>query len=233
MKDEAFDFLPMIILLGIIIPICFGLSMNSYKYSREALYNERYDKTASQATGEVYYSNNSVYDNYSYEDAILAVSYQTYFMPSPRIIKIGDTAFSIQKDTPVNALPVEPYPYPVKEFIPQSRATLDDVAKAMNNWCDAYNNNNGLNTESTGSAYNLRFAIRFTVAELEKEADDCYSLYVVVYDSDGKKEYKRCLDGGNLDIPASASVKYITIGAEGVSWNLTPGTDYYIPVTNR
>lgn len=205
MKDEALDFLPMILLLGLVVSISFRLIMPIYRESQELVYTERYDKTLQKIEGEQYYSNNSTDPNLTYEEAILEIGSQSYFMPAPRVIDVGGKVFAIQPNSTSIANPEEAYTATATdEYIPGNRASLAMIKDAMYKWCTDYTARYGKD------GFKLKFAVRFTTSNIEGESDDCYSLYIVAIDKKGDQFYLRCKDNGYVETP-------------------DPSIDYYIP----
>lgn len=205
MKDEALDFLPMILLLGLVVSISFRLIMPIYRESQELVYKEQYDKTLQMVVGEQHYSNNSTDPSLTYEEAILEIGSQSYFMPAPRVIDVGGKVFAIQPKATDIADPDSAYEATATEdYIPGNRASLSMVKNAMYNWCNAYT------ARYSKDGFKLKFSVRFTTGDVEGASDDCYSLFIVAIDKAGNQFYLRCKENGYVETP-------------------DPGIDYYIP----
>lgn len=194
MKDEALDFLPMILLLGLVVSISFNLIMPIYKTSVELQYSESYDKTFAKVEGEQHKYDNSVLNGLTYEEMVLHLAAQTYFMPNPRVLDVGGEVFAIQPGAVTVTDPNAAYTAtPTDEYVPNNRATLENVRVALNDWCTRYTTRYGKD------GHNLVFAIRFTTGTIEGPTDDCYALYVKVVDGVGNEYWSKCLANGYID----------------------------------
>ena len=191
MKDEPIDFLPLILLLGVIISISFNFIMPLYKSSRELVYQEVYDKTVSKANGVIEYTKSTQDAPYwSFQEAVLTIAGQGYFMPSPRVLKIGNKAFKIQEDDNAAA-----YSGPTTDFTPDTRGALSQVHSAM------VTVGNAINSVSltSGKAFKLRYSMRFSTGTVEGRSDDCYTLCVVAKDEYGNFVFLEVKGDGTLD----------------------------------
>lgn len=204
MKDEALDFIPMIVLLGLVISICFGLILPIYRESRELIYTESYDKVLGKVQGESRYrSGDNTINHLSYEEAILTLGGQSYFMPNPRIIDIGGKVYQVQASAISMADPGTKYDGPTNEYIPGNRNTLKSIKDTLNNWCTEFSNKYGQN------GFKLHFTIRFTAGVNEGESDDCYALYVIGLDEYRQEVYLKCLNNGYIEsIPEKTKLLY-------------------------
>ncbi|MBR1453188.1 MAG: hypothetical protein IJ593_00865 [Lachnospiraceae bacterium] len=195
MKDEAFDFLPLLLLLGITISLCFNLLMPNYYKSRDINQSEVYDKTAARIEGVQYY-NNSILDSspdLTYEEAILTMGSQNYFMPEPRLIKIAGESFSVQTETVDFQDENVSYIYTNADvYIPNDRSTYREIKNAVYKWC------NDFTSKSGRSGFKLHFAIKYSIEKPTLQSDNCYSLCVVAYDAYGNRVYLGCEKDGYL-----------------------------------
>lgn len=230
MRDEPLDFLPMIFLLGVVVSICFGLIMPIYKDSRELVYNEVYDKTLARAEGEKYYDDIGE-PFWTFQEAVLTLADQEYFMPSPRVIKIGNKAYKIQDES---SLSDEAYSGPTDTYLPDTRGTLEAIFEQMRTTCNNINSVNGSINGLSGKAYKLKYTTRLTTGTVEGKTDDCYILCVVAKDRNGKYKYLEVRADGTINTegkPAAVAKHDITTSAIQalITSNVTyQNTEYFI-----
>ena len=146
------------------------------------------------------YEDAYMYSNFSYEEIILVIGSQTYFMPSPRIIDVGSKVLTIQADaTAINKPNVQWKDNNTTEFIPENRGSLATVKNAVFSWCAAHTNR-----YANSNGFKLHFDLRFSTGINEGENDDCYALHAVGFNWDPEEKgatikYFRCLPGGTLE----------------------------------
>ena len=202
MKDEALDFLPMLLLLGLTIFISFGLILPIYYTSRTMAYESTSDKTLKYMQGEQHIQNNNFDVDYNYPELIVALGSQTYFMPHPRVLDICGTVLEIEADSTTIVQPNEKYTATVTaDYIPGNLSTMQEIKNIVYNWCAAASGK-----YSGFDPFKLHFAIRFTTGSAEGASDDCYAVFVVALNDDGTKEYYRCKSGGIIDFRGDTGV---------------------------
>ena len=202
MKDEGLDFLPMVLLLALVVFISFKLVMPIYYDSRQLEYSESYDKTVAKIEGEQHINNNSFDADYTYEELILTLANQTYFMPSPRVLDVFGYAYQIQMQATEVVQPNESYTATaVVDYVPGNKSTLLDIKAKVYEWCNKFTDRYGKN------GFKLHFVIRLSRGTVEGASDDCYKIYVVAIYNDGTKEYLECFSNGTIGtVPEGAVV---------------------------
>lgn len=246
MKDEPLDFLPILVLLAIVIPICLGLGMKTYKNSVELVRNENYDKTVKQKVGEQYYSNNDTPSDMSYTEAVLTAVNQNYFMPIPRVIDAGTTVFQIQSESTELVNPGGSYSATeFYDYIPGGAGTRNKVHDSMLTWCETYDKEHKDILGSSRTSFAFSYNYRFTTGTEEGVSDDKYVLCIAAYDSDGNKMYLDCTydkdaSGSDkktnikgLDLPSSY-IHFISVNSyEEVAWIKKQPGHVYVPYNER
>lgn len=194
-RDEAWDIILMVLVLGIVIPITLGLILPMMAETKELVYDEIMSKSAVGMQGEQFRTHDTFDGGYTYEQAIALLSKQSYFMPEPRILNIGGQYLSVAADTvnpniPASAeQPGSKYEDDATLYVPNNLNTMIVVQKYLSTWCQQYSARYGEN------GYKLKFICQYDVAEDEGEADDRYSVFVLGY-ADGKPQRFLCEPNG-------------------------------------
>lgn len=204
MKDEATDVIPFILLLGVVLSLCMNIILPMYKESKILKYDEIYDKTLTKVEGEQYEYNNSYFPGFSYSEIILVASSQTYFMPTPRVVRLGDSIFAIQAKVVQVNQPNAPTIPNSQNYIPDNLDTANIIKNAIYKWCLDYSTRYG------SDGFKLRFQLRFTPAETESTDDDCYSLYVIGNTDANDLIYLRCLSDGEVEVKNGLNYSLLT-----------------------
>lgn len=193
MKDETFDLIPLVILLGILVSLSMKLMVPLYRDSQNLKYDVRYDKTVTASDNYLYDTTSSVGIGYSYEELILMLGKQSYFMPSPRKIDLCGKLIGIKADT-VDKKNLDNLSDDLDiMYVPDDIQTTIDIKQILQDWCNKYTQNYGEN------GFNLQFEVRFTTGNTEDDEDDCYAVYILGKNSLGEIKRLKCLDGGKVD----------------------------------
>lgn len=195
MVDGILDFLAMVLLLGIVTYTSMGLTVPIIKEAQQLRYDEMYDKAATHLAGEQ--ANEYTGDGcMSYDEIILTVMNQSFFMPKPRLIDICGETLSIQAEQPEEKDPTAPPIFDTDgtvEFIPDSVDIGNWVRNKIDYWYKA--------SEFYGKldANNLRFCIEYTLGGTEQESDNMYALFIL-HQAEGEEEptLHRCLADGKI-----------------------------------
>ena len=185
MIDGVLDLVLMIFVLGIVISTMFGLVTPLVRQTNELKYDEIYDKTAAELNG----LNANEYKGdgcMSYDELILTIMRQTYFMPKPRMIDVCGKILGIKEEnvsadgsTTIKADQV---------FEPNSVDIGAWVVSTLDEWHKS--------SPISGVDFrDLRFTILYDLGDTEEEIDDMYALFVLW----NGKLYK-CLKDGQMAV---------------------------------
>ena len=211
MKDEATDIIILIILIGATIAIAFNTLVPTYRAARELQYDVVYDKSVKSLNGAYYGEDMNIDEGKTYEEMILTLGTQSYFMPTPRVLDICGNGYSIQSQAKAAGnTSLDKYAdvgQAVEEitddYIPNTETTLDDVKQALYTWGVNFRDKEDSSKIGIGYATKLKYSLRFTVGDSEELTDDCYSVYILAKDSIGKTHYFRCTAGGDYTVPSN------------------------------
>lgn len=194
MKDEAFDIIPLIVLLGILVSLSMGIMIPLYRDSQTLKYDVKYDKTVTASDGYLYDNTSEVEIGYSYEEIILMLGKQSYMMPSPRRIDVCGSMMGIEADTADGADPTTGVAADLDVFyVPDDMATILRIKQIMQDWCTKYTQIYGEN------GFNLQFEVRFTTGDTEDESDDCYAVFILAKNNLNEIIRLKCLENGYID----------------------------------
>lgn len=192
MIDGILDLLAMIAVLGIVVPSSFGLILPVMKQSQAIYYTEIQDKTTTGLTGEQlneYKSDGCL----SYEELILTIMSQSYFMPKPRVLDICGEKLTVQLSQQELAGIKDGLGDSPVEFTPNNVGIGNWVKDIIDKWWRA-------SPLKDISPDKLRFSIEYTLGNSESASDDVYAVYVL-YKADHESEASlhRCLSGGRIE----------------------------------
>ena len=141
---------------------------------------------------------------YDYQEIILMLSNQNYFIPLPRVLDVGGTTFEVQSGELGVADPDgnNTTQSTDAKYSPKSPGTCNEIKKALDEWCDRASVTMGLTERQLKSCH---FRIMYDCGDIEdsqaedlgEEPDDCFALYVLALDkATGDKKYFRCIENG-------------------------------------
>ena len=196
MVDGILDFLVMILVLGLVVGASLYMTLPLVDETKQMVYEEIYDKTADMVKGEQ--ANEYEDDGYmSYDEIILTVMGQSYFMPKPRAIDICGQVLAIKAEQPVEKDPTVPPSFDFDdaiEFTPNSSDIGNFVRNTINSWYQLSD------AKKLGiSIKDLRFSLEYTVGDTEQESDNMYALFVLYQtDDEDQPSLHKCLSDGKI-----------------------------------
>ena len=242
MKDEALDFLPLIIVLGLVIPICFGLVIPIYNSSREAYFSEVYDKSMKKVEGYEYILNNSNSPDFTYTEMIMLLGTQNDYLAKPKVMEVGRKVFEVQGQVESTDGEIE-YTGATTAYLTGNVQMLDDASSAMSSLCSTLNSKiNEIRMYSSGaagstgiSATRALYNIIYYPGTKEGTSDDTFVVCLAGLDSMGNKIYFPCHKSGSsivIDkVSSTASSKLMMIQnseAEYIKSKPVAGIEYYV-----
>lgn len=195
MLDGILDFLVMVLVLGIVTGTSLNMTIPIVNETKQIRYDEIYDKTATSIGGE----QANEYDGdgcMSYDEIILTVMSQSYFMPKPRLIDICGEVLAIKAEQPDEVDPGETPSFDISstiEFTPDSADIGNWVRNKIDDWYKA--------SELRGvvPVDDLRFCLQYDLGETEQKSDDMYALFILHQTGyENEPSLHRCLANGKL-----------------------------------
>lgn len=196
MVDGILDLLIMILILGTVVSASLGMTLPLVDETKQMVYEEIYDKTADIIDGDQ--SNEYNGDGcMSYDEVILTVMGQSYFMPKPRVIDICGQVLAIEAEQPEEKDPGTPPSFDIEdaiEFTPNSTQVGVTVRNLIDSWYQKSEaKNRGISIKE------LRFSIEYTLGETEQESDNMYALFILYQaDGDAEPQLHRCIENGKI-----------------------------------
>lgn len=194
MVDGILDFLVMILVLGIVTGTSLNLTIPIVNETSQIRYDEIYDKTAQSIGGEQANEYNG--DGcMSYDEIILTIMGQSYFMPKPRMIDVCGEVLAIKAEQPEEVDLTDTPSFDIKdavEFTPNSADIGNWVRNKLDSWYNA--------SELKGIPINdLRFCVQYDLGDTEQKSDDMYAVFVL-YQKEFESEptLHRCLANGKM-----------------------------------
>lgn len=201
MRDEALDLVTMVLALAVTVGICLNLVTPLVKKAQEVSTEQIYNKTTQvkESTQDNAYlpytlSTSATTDKdefngaFTYQEIILMLCNQNYFMPNPRVLDIGGKTFNIQSGEVGVADPTTGGTVAAdSEYTPKSSGTYSEIKQAVDTWCALY------------GSRDYYFKMILNVGDEEGTSDDVFALHVLGYkidDPTNKPYYFRCTEGG-------------------------------------
>ena len=197
MLDGVLDFLVMMLVLGVVTGTSMNLTIPIVEEVNQLAYDEIYDKTAEKIQGDNY-----VYKGdgcMGYEELILTIMNQTYFMPKPRMMDVCGEVLAVKPDQPDDSAVTGESGVPpafngddALEFVENDINVGNWARNQIHNWYVASDFTHIPITE-------LRFDMRFDLGETEQYSDDMYAVFILHQGPNDKEPtLHRCLAGGRI-----------------------------------
>ena len=197
MLDGVLDFLVMVLVLGLVTGTSMNLTIPIVDEVNQLAYDEIYDKTAPNIQGDNY-----VYEGdgcLTYEELILTIMNQTYFMPKPRMLDVCGEVLAVKPDQPDDSGVIDEGGEPPAFNVDDALEFVENDVN-VGNWARNQIHNWYINSEFTHIPITeLRFDIRFDLGETEQYSDDMYAVFILHQaDDETEPTLHRCLAGGQI-----------------------------------
>ena len=183
MQDSALDFLIMVIILGVVLLIGFGVTVPLVEKSKQLQYQQTYDKTVGELNGD---KAPEQYDGcLSCNEIALQTMGQTYFMPTPGFIMIAGTKIIVANNV---------------AFSPNSEPIGNQADSALSSWFSQFTASYKTSIANKPTSLSTaRFRIMYDMNNTIDTSDDSYSVFILLTRaSTGKQEFFKCTSGGGI-----------------------------------